>query len=86
MRLILGVLSDQVMSDCERERTPPACGGSEQVCLVARSSAQIVASSADIQASVRVVRVRRLRSADCGARTPLEIEIRDVCRGVDGRT
>ena len=30
MRLILAVLSDHVVSDCERERIPPARGGAEQ--------------------------------------------------------
>ena len=30
MRLILAVLSDRVVADCERERIPPARGGAEQ--------------------------------------------------------
>lgn len=86
MRLILAVLSDRVVSDCERERIPPSHGGLEQVCLFTRIRTRIVTSAADMQSSVRVLLVRCLRSADCGVRTPLEIEIRDVCRGDDVRT
>ena len=82
MQLILPVLSDRVVSDRERERIPPSHGGSEQVCLFSRSSTRIVTSAADMQSSVRALLVRCLWSADCGARTPLEIEIRDVCRGL----
>ena len=80
MRMILAVLSDHVVSDCERERIPPARGGAEQVCLFTRISTRVVTSAADMQSSVPTLVVRCLRSADGGVRTPLEIETRDVCR------
>ena len=84
MRLILAVLSDRVVSDCERERIRlrVAVGAGS---FFTRSRTRIVTSAADVQLSVRVLGVRCLRSADGGARTALEIEIRDVRRGVDVR-
>ena len=53
-----------------------------RVCLFTRISTRVVTSAADMQSSVPTLVVRCLRSADGGVRTPLEIETRDVCRGV----
>ena len=86
MRLILAVLSDRVVSDCERERIRLRVAARSRVCLFTRSSTRIITSAADVQLSVRILLVRCLRSADCGARAPLEIELRDVRRGIDVRT
>ena len=49
-------------------------------------SVQTVGSVVNQPSGGRALLVHDLRSADCGARTPLEIEIRDMHRGVDVRT